>query len=201
MKYYYETEYYLYEITYKNNINYVLIENIYTDPRSIYENCFNIINESAKKQIDNIIQYYTTKILQINAPFTIKKLEYTTSLPFGEEIYTNKIINNLEIMIFKHESIDCFIGTGAKIDFIEDCKEQINDLFDMDTEVENFSINKYNVCFIPCLKVISIEEIDSVCNKYKRYDYEIEEWILPSDSTYNKTLEEELGYHGDNLNF
>lgn len=101
----------------------------------------------------------------------------TENLPYGDLFYENKIKEEISISVVDYEK-QYFIWLEWNKDFLYDCQEELEDMFDwIKIKQEYFKIKNYSVLFIPSTSIFPKKDIYKKVSNYKIYDYENKKWV------------------------
>lgn len=165
-------EFHLFEFKEEKQTSYLLVKNIFPDPRSIKENIYEALTKLVSEQLDLLVQYYLKNTI-------VKKCSYQEigtmeGLPIGDDLYQNKINEALDIKLIRGERNYCVFGTAnSKAAFLNEYKE------DIDTYGEGYAnlVEEYNVYYMPITEFTNLSDISNHFSWCTTYDYENQKWI------------------------
>lgn len=163
---------------------YLAIKNIFTHPKSIKEGGYFEVSQLAQVQLHLITKHYVETVL--NEPFwTICEIAVMTEPPFGSVMYSDIVVENVEILVLRDGSGKPVIAGGMKKsdfveEFIRDGDELYGEFSDSREEVRSFPLESYLATYIPTSIYRDVFDMDRYFNRYSRYDYENEQWVSPT---------------------
>jgi hypothetical protein len=167
-------EFHLFELEVKQEYykSYLLVKNIFPDPKSIKEDIYEELRDFALEQLNVLVQYYINNVLMKKCSH--KEIGKMEVFPIGDELHENKIEESLDIKVLRSENNYCIFGTGkSKIDFLNEYNEDIEEYGDQYSK----NVEEYNVYYMPSIEFLNISDIFDHFSWCTKYDYENQKWI------------------------
>ncbi len=168
-------EFHLFKIKNEDICTYLLVKNIFPDPRSIKENVFAKIIDLSQKQLLLLVHHYIECILKKpDADFV--EIGIMEGPAIGDRLYNNEIAEFIELKVLRGKENWCVFGTAdSDEDFIRDYEEDIEE----NGSNYNKVVENYKTYYMPSNLFTNVYNIDEHFSLCTRYDYINKKWVSP----------------------